>query len=125
MIDDDDRPALSARARKSPLAPEVINSYSIGSLRTIIHLTFSALAPHDHDHDHAPRYVHAHIIIQDDGVPEHLEERVSCVARTRTQIHDDRYCETRRGPKDGAERGTEEGEEGLEERTGRILSIAH
>lgn len=117
---DDDRPALSARrARKSP--PEVINSYySMGSLRTIIHLSFSALAPHDH----APRYVHAHIINQD-GTPEHLEERVSGVARTRTQIHDDRYCETRRGPKDGAERGTEEGEEGLEERTGRILSIAH
>lgn len=65
VIDDDDRPALSARARKSP--PEVINSYSIGSLRTIIHLTFSALAPHDHDHDHTPRYVHAHTIIQDDG----------------------------------------------------------
>lgn len=85
VIDDsDDRPALSARARKSP--PEVI-PYSIGSLRTIIHLTFSALAPHDHDHDHTPRYVHAHIIIQDDGVPEHLEERVSGVARTRTQIH--------------------------------------
>lgn len=60
VIDDDDRPALSARARKSP--PEVI-PYSIGSLRTIIHLTFSALAPHDH----APRYVHAHTIIQDDG----------------------------------------------------------
>lgn len=33
--------------------------------------------------------------------------------------------ETRRGPKDGAERGTEEGEEGLEERTGRILSTPH
>lgn len=87
VIDDsDDRPALSARARKSPLAPEVINSYSIGSLRTIIHLTFSALAPHDHDHDHTPRYVHAHTIIQD-GAPEYLEERVSGVARTRTQIH--------------------------------------
>lgn len=83
VIDDDDRPALSARARKSP--PEVI-PYSIGSLRTIIHLTFSALAPHDHDHDHTPRYAHAHTIIQD-GVPEHLEERVSGVARTRTQIH--------------------------------------
>lgn len=59
------------------------------------------------------------------GAPEYLEERVSGVAWTRTQIHDDRYCETRRGPKDGAERGTEEGEEGLEERTGRILTIPH
>lgn len=104
VIDDSvDRPALSARARKSP--PEVINSYSIGSLRTIIHLTFSALAPHDH----APRYVHAHTIIQD-GAQEYLEERVSGVARTRTQIHgrsilwkqgEDRKTEPREGRKRG------------------------
>lgn len=110
VIDDsDDRPALSARARKSPLAPEFINSYySIGSLKITIHLTFSALAPHDHDHDHAPRYAHAHTIIQD-GALEHLEERVSGVARTRTQIHDDRYCERRRGPKDEPREGRKRG----------------